>query len=359
MSPLVKSGRDFDEALSTKRSPVPLYEPQHLPPPPPAPRLSLPALGSFTTPPTTTITTAQDSLPSASSFTSNVTTAASATSTTSSLDYDESYTAFYSSIPTVADSLYTAILSTPISTSTTTTLTTTPTTPVVNSNNPYLYPYLSYSTSSFTASPEYQYHASLGSKTPMQVVAMSNHKLNSDIYSSRSLSIHRRILVKNLLTLLYEMNPMLDWFDDGSGYDVGMYEGDDSEVSSSEPLLAEDEQNGWIEQTLSAAGLSDEEDDEVIDRKYKGPVGCSDKAKMTSTTTTTTITTTTRSTPSNLTKSADGRGSVGSSTNNDNKKKIKDTAAPGSNVSQSTPSIKVIMSTSVCLPFSFSLPNHI
>lgn len=135
---------------------------------------------------------------------------------------------------------------------------------------------------------------------------------------------------------------MLDWFDDGSGYDVGMYEGDDAEVSSSEPLLAEDEENGWIEQTLSAAGLSDEEE-EVIDRKNKRP-GHSDKAKTTSTITTTTATTT-RTTPSNSTKSTDGRGSVGSRTSSDNKKK-KGIAAPGSDVSQSTPSIKVIVSAS-------------
>ncbi|KAG0287828.1 hypothetical protein BGZ96_008297 [Linnemannia gamsii] len=165
----------------------------------------------------------------------------------------------------------------------------------------------------------------------MQVVAMSNHKLNNDIYSSRSLSIHRRILVKNLLTLLYEMNPMLDWFDDGSGYDVGMYEGDDAEVSSSEPLLAEDEQNGWIEQTLSAAGLSDEEEDDVIDRNNKTP-GRSEKSKTTSTPTTTpTTATATRTTPSNSTKSMDGRGS-------------------GSDVSQSTPSIKTGQNASDYIP---------
>ncbi|OAQ29865.1 hypothetical protein K457DRAFT_18716 [Linnemannia elongata AG-77] len=346
MSPRVKSGKDFDEALSTKRNPAPLHEPQHLPPPPPAPRLSLPALGSFTTPPTTTITTPHDTPSSSPSFNTNITatTSTTASSTTSSLDYDDSYTAFYSSIPTVADSLYTAIVpTTPISSSTaaSTTSTTTPglTPTAANSNNPYLY--YPYSTS-FTASAEYQYHASLGSKTPMQVVAMSNHKLNSDIYSTRSLSIHRRILVKNLLTLLYEMNPMLDWFDDGSsGYDVGMYEGDEGDVSnSSEPLLAEEEQDGWIEQTLSAAGLSEDDDEEIVKKMKKH--GRSDKAKTTTPTTTPTKTTT----KSNSTKIADGRGSVASNNSSSNsnsdykKNKKTDTAAHGSGVDQSTPSIK-------------------
>ncbi|KAF8943226.1 hypothetical protein BGZ47_005668 [Haplosporangium gracile] len=298
MSPQVKPGKDFDEAHSTKRNPAPHYEPQHLPPPPPAPRLSLPALG---------------------------------------------YTAFYSSIPTVADSIYTAIVPTtnPTSSSptTTTTSTTTPalTPTATNSNNPYLY--YPHSTS-FTASAEYQYHTSLGSKTPMQVVAMSNRKLNSDIYSTRSLSIHRRILVKNLLTLLYEMNPMLDWFDGSSGYDVGMYEDDEGDVSnSSEPLLAEEEQNGWIEQTLSAAGLSDDDDEEIVKKMKQGR---SDKAKTT--------------TKSNLTKSAVGRGSVGGSiSNNDNdnnNNNKKNTAAPGSGVDQSTPSIKTGQnaSSSITIP---------
>ncbi|KAF9538429.1 hypothetical protein EC957_006754 [Mortierella hygrophila] len=349
MSPQVKSGKDFDEALSTKRNHAPLYEPQHLPPPPPAPRLSLPALGSFTTPPSTTATIPHDTPSSSPSFNTNITAATSTTtsSTTSSLDYDDSYTAFYSSIPTVADSLYTAIIPTTPTSSTaaTTTSTTTPalTPTTANSNNPYLhYPY----STSFTASAEYQYHASLGSKTPMQVVAISNHKLNSDIYSTRSLSIHRRILVKNLLTLIYEMNPMLDWFDDSSsGYDVGMYEDAEDDVSSSsEPLLAEEEQNGWIEQTLNAAGLSDDDDEKIVNKMKKH--GRSDTAKTTTPTTTTT--------KSNSTKSADGRGSVGSSNSNINSdskmNKKNDTAAQGSGVDQSTPSIKNVSKSTTTPP---------
>ncbi|KAF9987127.1 hypothetical protein BGZ75_001000 [Mortierella antarctica] len=91
-----------------------------------------------------------------------------------------------------------------------------------------------------------EYSASLGSKTPMQVVAMSNQKLNNDVFSSRSLSIHRRILVKNLLTLIYELNPKLDWFHDGS-----VPENNDSEELSSEVGV----QAGWMEQTLDVAGL--------------------------------------------------------------------------------------------------------
>ncbi|KAF9121922.1 hypothetical protein BGW39_010155 [Mortierella sp. 14UC] len=255
MTPQVKAAKDFDNTLSTKkRSPAPQQEPQHLPPPPPAPRLSLPALGSFTSP------SPSPSTPTPSPSTPTPSPPSSSQEATSSSDYDDSYTAFYSSIPTVADSLYTAITP-PATTSTTTTNNN------KNSNNPYRYH--SYSTT-FSGSAEYQYHASLGSRTPMQVVAISNHKLNSDIFSSRSLSIHRRILVKNLLTLIYEMNPMLDWFDDASGLDVGMYDDDeeddhDDSIIYAEPLLAEDEQNGWIEQTLSAAGLSDEDDEDEYD----------------------------------------------------------------------------------------------
>ncbi|KAF9958221.1 hypothetical protein BGZ72_000684 [Mortierella alpina] len=93
-----------------------------------------------------------------------------------------------------------------------------------------------------------EYSASLGSKTPMQIVAMSNHKLNNDVFSSRSLSIHRRILVKNLLTLIYELNPKLDWFHDGC-----VLESD----GPKELYPKEDQQTGWMEQTLDAAGLGD------------------------------------------------------------------------------------------------------
>jgi len=108
----------------------------------------------------------------------------------------------------------------------------------------------------------------------MQLVTLSNIKLNNDIYSTRSLSILRRVLVKNLLTLLYDTNPMLDyWFEDVyQNEDVGVGPGASSgqcgarghEGSVPEPLLGEDEQNGWIEQTLNAAGLNDDVDDDEL-----------------------------------------------------------------------------------------------
>ncbi|KAG0033610.1 hypothetical protein BGZ81_007868 [Podila clonocystis] len=115
-----------------------------------------------------------------------------------------------------------------------------------------------------------------GSRTPMQLVTLSNIKLNNDIYSARSLSIHRRVLVKNFLTLLYDSNLMLDyWLDDDSyqeGVGVGSEEGAPSgqcargrEGSVPEPLLGEDEQNGWIEQTLNAAGLNYDVDEDDVD----------------------------------------------------------------------------------------------
>ncbi|KAG0223983.1 hypothetical protein BGW42_005417 [Actinomortierella wolfii] len=74
----------------------------------------------------------------------------------------------------------------------------------------------------------------LGSRTPLQLVAISNVKLNNEIFSNRSLSIHKRILVKNFLTLLYQLNP-IEWIEES-------------------PI---DEQDGWMEQTLNAAGLGD------------------------------------------------------------------------------------------------------
>ncbi|KAG0032322.1 hypothetical protein BGZ82_006591 [Podila clonocystis] len=119
-----------------------------------------------------------------------------------------------------------------------------------------------------------------GSRTPMQLVTLSNIKLNNDIYSARSLSIHRRVLVKNFLTLLYDSNPMLDyWLDDDAyqeGVGVGSEEGAPSgqcvrghEGSVPEPLLGEDEQNGWIEQTLNAAGLNDDVDEVDVDGSHR------------------------------------------------------------------------------------------
>ncbi|KAF9325508.1 hypothetical protein BG006_011021, partial [Podila minutissima] len=113
-----------------------------------------------------------------------------------------------------------------------------------------------------------------GSRTPMQLITLSNIKLNNDIYSAQSLSIHRRVLVKNFLTLLYDSNPMFEyWFDDDAyqeGVGVGSGEGAPNgqcaighEGLVPEPLLGEDEQNGWIEQTLNAAGLNDDDDDDM------------------------------------------------------------------------------------------------
>ncbi|KAG0032476.1 hypothetical protein BGZ81_010823 [Podila clonocystis] len=43
--------------------------------------------------------------------------------------------------------------------------------------------------------------------SPMQLVSLSNLKLNNEVFSNRSLSIQKRILVKNLLTMLYTLHP--------------------------------------------------------------------------------------------------------------------------------------------------------
>ncbi|KAF9982653.1 hypothetical protein BGZ65_002619 [Modicella reniformis] len=74
----------------------------------------------------------------------------------------------------------------------------------------------------------------LGSWSPMDFVHVSNMKLNADIFSNRSLSIQRRILIKNFLTVLYQLHP-IEWIEEN-------------------PL---DDQDQWMEQTLSAAGIGD------------------------------------------------------------------------------------------------------
>ncbi|KAF9570141.1 hypothetical protein EC968_002159 [Mortierella alpina] len=153
-----------------------------------------------------------------------------------SLLHSDHYSAFYSAIPSVADD--------DLEDFEEQTTTTAPARSNIVCNNYF------YGQSPCSALSN-EYSASLGSRTPMQVVAMSNQKLNNDVFSSRSVSIHRRILVKNLLTLIYESDPKLDWFHDGSG----------SEVDGSSELSSENgEQDGWMEQTLDAAGLGDRTD---------------------------------------------------------------------------------------------------
>ncbi|KAF9348944.1 hypothetical protein BGX34_002139 [Mortierella sp. NVP85] len=50
-------------------------------------------------------------------------------------------------------------------------------------------------------------------RTAMHLVHISNMKLDAEIFSDRSLSIQRRILIKNFLTMLYDMCP-IEWFDE-------------------------------------------------------------------------------------------------------------------------------------------------
>ncbi|KAF9902386.1 hypothetical protein BX616_001951, partial [Lobosporangium transversale] len=56
---------------------------------------------------------------------------------------------------------------------------------------------------------------SLKSRTPIHLIHISSAKLNDQIYSSRSLSIERRILLKNFLTFLYQLQP-LEWNEESS-----------------------------------------------------------------------------------------------------------------------------------------------
>ncbi|KAG0304193.1 hypothetical protein BGZ98_005807 [Dissophora globulifera] len=108
--------------------------------------------------------------------------------------------------------------------------------------------------------------------TPQQLMALSNLKLNNDMFSNRSLSIHRRIVVKNFLTLLYQLHPPVDW----AQMQMQMrqtYDDDDLELEPGTPdeesmLLREDEQNGWMERTLSAAGLSDKDEGDLVSENF-------------------------------------------------------------------------------------------
>ncbi|KAF9949101.1 hypothetical protein BGZ70_001940 [Mortierella alpina] len=86
----------------------------------------------------------------------------------------------------------------------------------------------------------------LGSRTPMHLVHISNLKLNAEIFSSRSLPIHRRILIRNFLTLLYQRHP-IEWIEES-------------------PV---DDKDQWLEQTLSAVGIGQSEDmSEEQDHSY-------------------------------------------------------------------------------------------
>ncbi|KAF9920121.1 hypothetical protein FBU30_010101 [Linnemannia zychae] len=123
------------------------------------------------------------------------------------------------------------------------------------------------------------------SLTTVQLVALSNIKLNNDLYSNRSLSIHKRILVKNMLTFIYRVHPPIDWAqmqyemqkmqlaaDGEDGTNDNKCEGDQGRYEQPPPpptlgplggpLMGKDEQKGWIDRTLQAAGLADDDDDD-------------------------------------------------------------------------------------------------
>ncbi|KAF9216164.1 hypothetical protein BGZ59_010754 [Podila verticillata] len=80
--------------------------------------------------------------------------------------------------------------------------------------------------------------------SPMQLVTLSNLKLNNEIFSNRSLSIQKRILVKNLLTMLYTLHSSPpEWH-----YQI------QEEQQQEEPGQGPDKTNKqWT--TLDAAGL--------------------------------------------------------------------------------------------------------
>ncbi|KAF9356696.1 hypothetical protein BGX26_004894 [Mortierella sp. AD094] len=165
--------------------------------------------------------------------------------------------------------------------------------------------------------------------SPIQLVAISNLKLNNDMYSNRSLSIHRRILVKNFLTLLYQLSPPMDWMSMqhttyGSGDAFEPLPGLDApEPDEGSMLLREDEQNGWMERTLSAAGLSDDDDHDPVGTSSKNrntkPFATPKPTPTTPPPTTTTTSSSSSSAPPSLTLSFNASSSSSSSSTSSNK----------------------------------------
>ncbi|KAF9321804.1 hypothetical protein BG006_002560 [Podila minutissima] len=82
--------------------------------------------------------------------------------------------------------------------------------------------------------------------SPMQLVTLSNLKLNNEVFSNRSLSIQKRILVKNLLTMLYTLHPPhpQEWH-----YQI------ETEEQQEEEQGQPDKTNNGQWTTLDAAGL--------------------------------------------------------------------------------------------------------
>ncbi|KAF9547245.1 hypothetical protein EC957_008758 [Mortierella hygrophila] len=78
----------------------------------------------------------------------------------------------------------------------------------------------------------------------MHLVHISNRKLNREVFSSRDRSIHRRIVIKNFLTMLYQLHPV-EWIKESS--------------------VAIDDQDQWLEQTLSAAGIDSQDEADDVD----------------------------------------------------------------------------------------------
>ncbi|KAG0328139.1 hypothetical protein BG004_002604 [Podila humilis] len=92
--------------------------------------------------------------------------------------------------------------------------------------------------------------------TPMELVSVSNLKLNNEMFSNRSLSIQKRILVKNLLTQLYQLYPPplpQEWMHHQQESD-----GQDQAQEELQPNGGQADKQGsrWGEQTLDAAGLT-------------------------------------------------------------------------------------------------------
>ncbi|KAG0023298.1 hypothetical protein BGZ80_009868 [Entomortierella chlamydospora] len=199
--------------------------------------------------------------------------------------------------------------------------------------------------------------------SPIQLVAISNLKLNNDMYSNRSLSIHRRILVKNFLTLLYQLSPSIDWMQHNT-YPGDAFEplpGLDAPVpDEGDMLLREDEQNGWMERTLSAAGLNDDDD--------KVPLGISSKiqntnpsattkSSPTTITTTTTTATSSSSAPPLLTLSFNTSSSSSASSSSASSNKSQQATLPRPKSAELPQTLHSYLSTVFDVDWSVELPS--
>ncbi|KAG0044638.1 hypothetical protein BGZ83_010142 [Gryganskiella cystojenkinii] len=109
-------------------------------------------------------------------------------------------------------------------------------------------------------------HPELGPWTPLDLVHCSNRKLDIEYFSSRSFSIHRRIVIRNFLSILYQLQPLNDHDNFNSNrLQLNLHTPPSFSNCQDHPEVHDDNynydhqepgQDQWMEQTLSAAGFT-------------------------------------------------------------------------------------------------------